>query len=439
MVYSGDPQMLFGISKIMIGGAGIIISFFSLIPSIKNILTRINNKSYFGHEPYLTALVITIIICGAISAWGLKTIISTFQGIKRHHIPVPPQFGDYSEVENALVKKQLQPYETALGYVIKKDEQFVKEFLFFLGFVTFGFLVKMILPEKFFWNLRLYPRDFSFPFFLMILLATTAALRWASAYFHSSIENPETEGYQVLKSIRTEADPDTLVPGIERSLLQLQQGEKSNMVFRSGFSENGEAVKGTGKIHRKLFIETHPKLIQYVRRPIMYLYLFLAIILINTGFLFMTKLPPDNISVLTVPIIAINFAWSIIKGGILVFSGAGLLMCIYRVSRVYRFKSVMLYVEIDGIYEKLAAAAGTTGDGFSASSRSGVQSDCDFNVFATTLSTEMDMFIGNRQIIKMTAEQDSENAKKMAAVTIESFEFDQVIEEYNFSTEKEEE
>lgn len=438
-VNSGNPLMLYGIAKVVTGGTGVIISLFSLIPSITSIIVQIIHKSYIGNEPYLAALIITFIMCGAILTWGLKTIIFDSKDIKPHNIPAPPQFEDYNEVENALVKKQLQPYEPALGYVIKKDKYFIKGFLFFLGIVTLIFFAKIILPDEFFWNLRLYPRYFSFPLFLTMLLAATAALRWVSIYFHSTSENPEAEGYQILKSIKTEANPDTFVPAIERALLQMQQGEKSNMVFRSGFSENGEAVKDTGKIHRKLFIETHPKSIQYVRRPIMYLYLFFAVILINIGFFFMVKLPPENISVLTVPIISINFAWVIIKGGILVFSGAGLLVCVYRVSRTYRFKSVMLYVEIDGVYEKSAMEAGTTAADSPSSRCNAIQSDCDFNVFATTLSTEVGTFNGNRQIVKMTAEQDSENAKKMAAVTIESFVSNHVMEENNFSTKKEEE
>jgi hypothetical protein len=152
-----------------------------------------------------------------------------------------------------------------------------------------------------------------------------------------------------------------------------------------------------------MLVETHPRAIPLVRPAFIYLYSSFAIILTGIGFLLMTQLPPDNISVLTVPTIAIGYTWTIIKGGLLVFSGTVFLTDVSRLYRTCMFKSVMVYVGFDG--------SGNNGGG----------NDYEFNVFATTLATEMGTFNGNRQIVKMTAEQESENAKKLVTDTIESF------------------
>lgn len=422
IVNINNPSMPYSISMLVIAAAGIVISAVSggsLINIIKKLLT---NKSYIGNQPYLAAVSVTLIICISILIWGVKSIITSILEMVRHRPPPAAKFKDYSEVEQAFVQKQIHAYKTALGYMLEKDKTFIKGLLVFFALVVLFFIAKIFLPDTFFWNLRLTPQYFSFPIFFILMLAGAAVLRWSSIRSHRSIENQEIEGGQVLKSIKTGTDPAAFVPGIEKALIPIQQNGASNMVHHSGFSETGDTVKESGKIYQKLFVETQPQPVQYVHHIVMYLYLAASVILIVTGFLFMAKLPPDNISVLTVPTIAIGYVWGIIKGAVLVLSGAGFLTAVSRIYKAYRFKSVMVYVEIDGVYEADAR-----------------HSDCDFNVFTTTLMTEINRSDSDRRIIKMTAEQDSESAKKMVAVAVESFMIGQTINGNSLTTPKEEE
>lgn len=417
-----NPSMPYGFSMLVIAAAGIIISVVAINSLIKIIKKLVQDKSYIGNEPYLVAVSITLIICILILIWGFKSIISSFLEMVRYRAPAPSEFKDYSEVEHGLVQKQIQSYETALGVMLKKDKRFIRGFFVFMGLVILFFIVKAFLPDAFFWNLRLTPQYFSFPIFFTMMLAAAAALRWSSLHYHRLIDNREIEGCQVLKSIKTGTNPAAFVPGIEKALIPIQQNGESNMIYHSGFSETGDTIKDSGKIYQKLFVETQPQPVQYAHHIIMHLYLAAAIVLIITGFLFMAKLPPDNISVLTVPTIAMGYAWTIIKGAVLVFSGAGFLTGVSRIYTAHRFKSVMVYVEIDGVYETNAR-----------------QSDCDFNVFTATLMTEINRPDDDRRIIKMTAEQDSESAKKMVTVAVESFMIGQTVNGNIIATAKEEE
>jgi len=114
----------------------------------------------------------------------------------------------------------------------------------------------------------------------------------------------------------------------------------------------------------------------------------------------MSKLPPENISVLSVPRIFLGYVWFILKGTLLVYNGLGLLKSISLQSGIRKFKSTIVYIDIIG--EKF-------------------QQIYDFSVFSAKLLTEMNTFNGNRQIINIAVEKESEMAKIMVANAIESF------------------
>jgi hypothetical protein len=197
-------------------------------------------------------------------------------------------------------------------------------------------------------------------------------------------------------------------------------------VFRSGFTEIEGGIKNTGRIEKKLFIETHPKPISYEPHPIVYSYLLFAFILFFIGFFLMTRVPPGNISVLSDPTIAIGYLWTIVKGSILVFSGRGLMESFSSISGTYRFESVMVYVEVEGIYGKAPVNGGRAAADAAAASSILVRSDCLFKVYTTKLTTEIYTLKGKRHIIKMTVERDSEKAKELVVGEIEGFEKDGV-------------
>ncbi|MDQ1352474.1 MAG: hypothetical protein QG657_2780, partial [Acidobacteriota bacterium] len=311
-----------------------------------------------------------------------------------------------------------------LEAVIKKNKSFIMKFVFFLGFVIIGLLGKMVIPAEFFWNLRIASAYFSFPLFFVVILAVVAGLRLASVYFYHRSDTRETEIAEIIKSIKGESNPYDFVPQIEKALLPMQPHGNPHFIFRSGFTESEGLVQNIGKIHKKLFIETYPKHFPYARHPIIYLFLSAAILLFIIGFFFLVKHPPDNISVLTVPTIAIDYIWTIIKGCILVLSGLGLLKTVYRIFSRHHFESVLVFVEIDGIYEKEKAKAEKIEIDTPPPRDSQdivFRSDCHFKIYTTKLLTEMIASKGKRNIIDMSVEIEAEKTKKLIVDIIETF------------------
>ena len=424
LVNTDTPLRLYGFSLSIIGIAGIIISTISLKSSVKIIKNLVKAKVYIGNEPYLAAVVVTLVICIILLTWGFKNLVSSFMNMIRYNRPVPQEFDNYDEIENILVKKQIPPYERLLETVIKKDKAFIKKFLFFLGVVIIGLLGRVIIPVEFFWNLRLTPAYFSFPLFFIIVLAAAAGLRLASAYFYQRIDTHQTEATEIIKSIKGEGNPYDFVPQIEKALLPLQRQGKSPFVFRSGYTETEGLAPNTGKIHKKMFSETNPQPIPYARQPIVNLFLLAAIMLHIIGFLLLAKLPPDNISVLTVPTIAIDYVWMIVKGCILVFSGIGLLNNVYRIYNSHHYESVLVFVEVEGVYEKEKAAVEKIEAGALQPNDplDGVyRNDCHFKIYTAKLFTETESSSKRRKVIDMFVEIEAEKAKKLIVEVIETF------------------
>lgn len=419
-----NPLRFYWFSLLVIGISGIIISTISLKSSVKILKSLVKDKSYIGNEPYLAAVVVTLIFGIIILAWGFKNLISSFLNMIRHNPSVPPEFENYDEIENVLVKKQIPPNEKLLETVIKKNKSFIMKFVFFLGFVIIGLLGKMVIPAEFFWDHGVAPEYFSFPLFIVVILAAAAGIRLASVYFYYRINTRETGVAEIIKSIKGESNPYDFVPQIEKALLPMQRREKPQFIFRSGFTESEGLVQNIGKIHKKLFIETYPQSVPYAHHPILYLFLLAAIMLFIIGFFFLGKLPPDNISVLTVPTIAIDYIWTIIKGCILVFSGLGLLKIVYRIFSSHHFESVLVFVEINGDYEKEKAKTEKIEIDTSQPSDSQdivFRSDCHFKIYTTKLLTEMIASMGKRNIIDMSVETEAEKAKKLIIDIIETF------------------
>ncbi len=392
-----NPLMHYGIAKVVSGGGGAILALISSITLIIYFITLISNKSYIGNGPYIAAMGLTFSISAVIMWWGAKTLLAGYKEIKGVHIPVPPEFEIYKDVENAAVQKKLQPYETAQAYVTKRDKISLQGFAIFFGIIILGVIGKSLPPDEFFWNLRLKPEYFSFPYFLTALLTLVALVKGASIYFHQPAHNWDVKSDYLTKSITPGVHPDTFAPGIKKKMTLMQQDGNRNMSYYSGFGHIPGKSKTNGKIHGKLFIETHPRITPYIRPAFIYIYLAFAVILTGIGFLFLTKLPPDNISVLTVPTIAIGYIWTLFKGGVLVYCGIDFLNSVSTLLRARGFKSEIAYVDIRGEKE---------------------QSLYHFNVFTAELWTEMNNSKGYRKIIKMTEEN---SAKKLVADAINSF------------------
>jgi len=424
LINTRNPLRIYGFSQLVIGISGIIISTISLKNTVKIMRFLIRDKAYMGNELYLVSILLTLAIGIIILGWGFKNLTSGFINIIRYHSPIPREFENYDEIESVLVKKKIPPTEKLLDVMIKKNKSFIKKFLFFSGFVMVGLLGKMIIPNEFFWNLRLSPKHFSFPLLFFIILATIAVLRWASIYFYHRIDTREMEVFETIKSIKGESNPFSFVPRIKKALQPLQRHGKSNFISQSGFNETEEAVKNIGKINKKLFCETYPQLSSYGRNPIIFLFAIAAVMLFIIGFLFLSQLPPDNISVLSVPIIALDYSWTVIKGFILVVCGLGLLKNVNRILNTFNFESIMIFVEISGVYEKETTTAEKPGNDLLEPPKIQdvvFKSDCHFKIYTTKLLTEMDLSKEKRNINSMFADIEAENTKKIIVNTIETF------------------
>lgn len=412
--------VIYADTGIIIAAAGIIISFVSFIQSISIIKNLLNEKSLMGNELYLIASIMTLFICICILTWGFKRVISSLITIIRDSGTRPEKFDDYKEVEDELVQEKVPSSDAKSGTIFEKDEAFIWKYLFLLGFIILSLIGKTFFPDEFFWNLGLTRDYFSFPLGFMVIFSTAVALRLASMHFHRH-QKSGGEVYEKIVSIKGAGHPSTFAPGIEKALLSLRKNGNPNIVIQTGFNETEESVRNTGKTEGKMFIETPPRPVPCEPHPIGYFYLLFSILLNIVGFLLVTRLPPDNISVLTVPTIAIGHLWAMVKGGILVFCGKAFQESVSSIFRTDLFESVMVYVNIRGISGRTIVRSGKGLNDSVETMNSFVRSDCYFWVYTAKLLTEVDNKKGKRHIIKRTVDKDSEKAKELVAGAIEKF------------------
>lgn len=415
-----NPAVLYVEVRIISAAAGIIISFVSFIHLINIIKNLLKDKSYVGDELYLTAAILTLTICACMLTYGFKYLFSDIINIIRDGKSGPEKFEDYQEVEDALVQEKIPSSEARAKTIIEKDVSFIWKYLFFLGLIILLLIGKSFIPDEFFWNLRLTPGYFSFPMVFMGILSFAAALRLASIYFHRD-EKRQNKVDEKIISIKGAEHPATFIPEIEKALLPLRENGKPNIIVHTGFNEMEGNGENSGNIEGKLFIETPTKPARCEPHPIGYFYLLLAFILYITGVLFLTKPPPDNISVLSVPTIAIGYLWAIVKGGILVFCGWALLESVSSIFRTGLLESVMVYVNIGGTSGRTIVK---TGEGEANSVETGkivLRNDCHFWVYTTKIVTEADTDTGKRHIIKRTVDKDSRKAERLVTDAIEKF------------------
>lgn len=410
--------MLSKLSKFIIGAVGIIISIVSLKNSVHIFRSMVKYKSYVGNEPYLAAVSLNSVICIFILIWIFKIVISIFQESINSDIPVPSGFGDYDGIERSLVRRQSATNENFFVKIAKKDKLYIRNFLFFMFFLIICHVVKWFIPDELFWNINLTPDFFSFPLFFIVILAVVAALRFASIYFRKRSEKLKMEVTEVTKLIKGKWNPYTFAVEIEKALHPIQQNGKPNILYTTpSHNRLGNSLKRAGSIQKKLFIETHPKYTPIESSSIVYLYLVFAVILFIIGFFFLAKTPPDNISVLSVPAIAIGYLWTIVKGIVIVVIGGGLLKYVSLGFEIFRFESIMiyLYVETELMNEDVKDNVEELGE-------EGIliHGDYHFKVFSAKLLTEIDTTTSKRFVVKMSIDDDSIKAKNLVIDAIET-------------------
>jgi hypothetical protein len=438
-----DPLMLYMGTKLLIAAIGVLISFISFVRLIKLIKNLVKDKIYVGNELYLVSAIIMLIICLAILIWASRSlipvIIKTYQEYKS---PEDWEFEDYEKVEKALRQNKLPSYKKPGSKTIyDRDLTFIILFLSFLGILILFLLGKSSIPNEFFWKHNLTPDFFSFPLDFTAILAAAAGLRTASFFLHTHKKEQEEKVSESKEKLKIEGDPYMLAPVIEEALTGIRYNEKPNINSRSGFTGTEGIDKKIGRTEKKLFIETHPKHVPYEPHPIVYIYLLFALILYIIGILLMTQLPPDNISVLAVPTIAIGYLWSILKGGILVFCGWDMMKSVSNIYRTHWFESILVFVEVNGIYREVAIDWEKTRGENPGNGRPDVQGDFHVNIYTAKLLTEIydDKAVKKvsinkkksgtnpgceekRRIVKMTKDIDSEKANRLVIDAIKKFE-----------------
>lgn len=422
-----NPLISYGISMSVVGIAGILIFPPSAIPSIKTTINLVKNKSYIGNEPYLAATVTTIVICAVILIWGLKALLTGIKNIREQNLPKAPEFENCGELSIILEEKQLPSREKFPEKIAKKDKYFIIASIALLGAILIGIMVKGILPDEFFWDRHLSPGYFSFPLLLTLIITVAAAMRCISFFVYRRQAKEGTGVFEMRRSIRTETDIETISTEIASSLTEMQQNGIPILVSKSGYDNSQTVPKYTSQTHHKFFIETQPKIISISPYPIVFLYLVCAIILCITGFIFLTKRPPDNISVLTVPAIALGHAWTLIKGGILTASGIEFFSTVSLAFQNYLFQSMMVYLKANGVYKQISVKIKSPAEASSVTGNSGILRDWEFIVYITELLTEFDPKKGKRHIIKMFNDTKTKEAKTLISGTINSFNWNEKL------------
>lgn len=406
---------IFTLSKLIIDAIGIIISLISLMSVISILSSLVKDKSNIGNEPYLIASLINLAICIYILIWASRSFILSFKETNRHDIPEPSGFDETNELERALVRRQISSTGTVTGTIIAKDKAFVRTFLFFIGFIILELIVIFFLPDELFWNVGITPDYFSIPLFFIGILGGAAVLRWRSLCLRNRGETSKMKVFEVTKLLRGKANPSMFAPEIEKALLPAQQNGKPNIIYSPDSDETEKIFQNSGRVKKKLIIETQPKNVPYKPNPIIYLYLLYSVIMSINGFLFLTESPPDNISVFSVPTIAIDYLWTIVKGIVLVIASRGLLKAVSLVFKISQFESAISYIHIES--ERI-----NDNEDIEEAGEVSIlnRSDYHFKVFTTKLLTETDPATEKRHIIKMSLEEDSVKMKNLIIDVIET-------------------
>jgi hypothetical protein len=403
-----SPSQLFRITKLMIGSAAIIISSFSFIRSITVIKKLAKGKAYIGNDPYWAAAVLMLMICIGILIWGFRSLTNvTINTMRKHNKRGDWEFENYEKVGKALVQKQIPSYTKNRSKSIDdKDFSFVVKFLSFLGVIILFLFIKSLIPEEYYWRIHLTPGYFRFPFYFIAIITVVAVIRTTSFFLHTRSKTQVTKVSKAKVRIKGEGDPYMLAPVIEETLCKIQYNDNPNIHARFGFTATEGTDKKSGRTERKLFIETHPKPIPYEPHPIVSLYLVLAVILLIIGIILMTTLPPDNISVLSVPTIAIGHLWNIVKGIILLFCGQGFLASVSGIYHIHWFESIMVSVEVKGVYRNAEAKEEDVNESLETGNTE-VQSDYNVSIYSTKLLTEIYFHEGKKNKGKVAAPTDA--------------------------------
>ncbi|MGE5342179.1 MAG: hypothetical protein ACM3SY_11950 [Candidatus Omnitrophota bacterium] len=411
-------------AQIIILIAGVLFSLLSLKGTFPALHRLLADRSAAGNEPYLVALILTSLIGLFILISVYRTSESMRRKIIRREIPAPSRLEDWGKLEGIMVKRQIDIHAndapTALAF--RDDRSFIKNVSVFFGLIVFGLTIKYILPVELFWRLGLIPDEFSFPLFFMGILAAGVGLRRASLSFCEWGGNPKVDALEVAKLIKGEANPFTFSSEIQQSLFPFQQDGNFPLVYPPVAIGSGYTVKNSLGIQKKFFIETFPR--HSLRRmdPILFFYLLFAVVSSVIGFIFLTALPPDNISVLGVPAIVIGYVGAIAKGMVLVVVGQGFLKRVSIDFRAFRFESVLAYIDIEfegGEGDHPGYAFDPEMESPDMSDRIRIRSDYQFKVYTTRLCSEIDGRTGKRYVISARAGMDSERARDMIMARIQ--------------------
>ena len=423
-------------SKSVIRIAGIVISIASLIPLSNSIRTLIFNKFQDGNEPFLISVVISFMICVVILAWGSKTLFFPLKNIKENNISVPSEFKDFNELGRQFEQKRLlSPYHTDMT-IKKKDFFFIILSSSFLALILIAFIVKANLSTEFFWNLKFTPENFTFPFFFTGILIMILIIRSSSLLIYMHRNEFSIGVFEIIRTIKSEIEIETIIKEISKSLALLKQSENPTNVYFLIPSDTRYTEKNNGQVHSKLFIETQPTPATIIPQFVIYFYLSFSIILYFIGFIFLVQLPPDNISVLSVPSIALGYIWALIKGGILVICAAGFLSAVAPICIGYLSQSVMAYIKLDGSFEGIPQESENVDCNGNLHGNLIIRGKYEFNIYITEMVTEFIPSKG-RQIIKVFNNKNAIEAKRLLINAIDASALTEEIKKKNLLVLKE--
>ncbi len=440
-----NPFKTFGVTELL---AGIISTGFSIyyFISIRYILQNISSVfNYNSDGLYIVFLLLLSITFVSWFIWGIKAIFSSFKNFGTISIlpNIPPDFESIDEVESAFIRGELPiykisktgplasarkyfgdkvPYLTPQARLVAEDNvSFSGKAITFIILIIILSILKYALPASIYYDINVDPRNINLPYVFGILLIITAIIKMISIKYLMPDVIPKTEISEDIATIRGGGDPNSLLPEVEKALLEIRKKKIQNRVKKEFGSSNDGIIKDTGKFSGRMYIENHPKYISYTRSSAVYIFLSLGIIALLYGLIRLIGLSDiPRFSSYGIESF-INRIFTYIQGITFCSIGAHCFKQAYYLLATFRYESIMIYINFEGVIGKSEIRAGKAMTDSFETSNTVIRSDTQFRVYTSKLLSENYTLEGKRYIISMITDEDSEHAKDLVLKSINEF------------------
>ena len=422
---------------------GISIYYFILIQDVlKNVSNYIGSSS---HAIFIGSIVLVSITFISWFVWGIKSLFSSFKNFGTISIPpnLPPNFESIDMVESSMIKGEMPIYRIPktgplasarkyfgdkIPYLTPQARLVAEENFSFAGkvitFIIFLILIATlihVLPSSVYYDIALNPHTIRLPYLFGILLIITAIIKMISIKYLMPDVIPKTEISEDIATIRGGGDPNSLLPEVEKALLEIRKKKIQNRVKKEFGSSNDGIIKDTGKFAGRMCIENQPNLIHYASSSAVIIFLIIGFITIVYGLLVLTGLSEISRYSANEFGTLFNRFFTFIQGLTFTIIGGHCFRQAYFLLASFRYESIMIYIDFDGVIGKSEIRAGKAITDSFETSNTVIRSDIQFRIFTSKLLSENYEMDGERYIISMITDAESESAKDIVLNAINNF------------------